>query len=139
MKILLFCLFSLLPLWGLAQQTPPAYQLSTHVLDISRGIPAPGVTVRLEKYDAAQKSWHAVAEQKTDAAGRIGDFLPTAGQKTPQTGMYKLTFLTQPYFAAQQQASFYPYIEVVFELKDGAHYHVPITLSAFGYTTYRGS
>ncbi|WP_084443214.1 hydroxyisourate hydrolase [Hymenobacter roseosalivarius] len=139
MKALLLCLLCLLPLLGLAQQTPPAYQLSTHILDISRGTPAPGVTVRLEKYDATKKAWGTVAEKKTDAAGRIGDFLPMAGQKTPHIGIYKLTFLTQPYFAARQQASFYPYIEVVFELTDGAHYHVPITLSAFGYSTYRGS
>ena len=139
MKILLFFLLSLLPLLGRAQQVPPAYQLSTHILDISRGTPAPGVTVRLEQYDAAQKTWRAVAEKQTDAAGRIGDFLPTAGRKTPYVGVYKLTFLTQPYFAARQQTSFYPYIDVVFELKDGAHYHVPITLSAFGYSTYRGS
>jgi 5-hydroxyisourate hydrolase len=121
-KILLFCLLSVLPLLGLAQQTPPAYQLSTHILDISRGQPAPGVRVRLEKYDAAKKSWTPVAEKQV-----------------PATGIYKLTFLTQPYFAARQQTSFYPYIDVVFELKDGAHYHVPITLSAFGYSTYRGS
>lgn len=139
MKTLLLCLLSFLPLLSVAQQTPPAYQLSTHILDISRGMPAPGVKVRLEKYDAAKKTWSAVAEKQTDAAGRVGDFLPTAGQKTPNTGLYKLTFLTQPYFAAQQQASFYPYIDVVFELKDGAHYHVPITLSAYGYSTYRGS
>jgi 5-hydroxyisourate hydrolase len=121
-KILLFCLLSVLPLLGLAQQTPPAYQLSTHILDISRGQPASGVRVRLEKYDAAKKSWTPVAEKQV-----------------PATGIYKLTFLTQPYFAARQQTSFYPYIDVVFELKDGAHYHVPITLSAFGYSTYRGS
>lgn len=139
MKTLIICLLSLLPLLGLAQQTPPAYQLSTHILDISRGQPAAGVTVRLEKYDAAKKTWSSVAEKQTDAAGRIGDFLPTAGQAAPSTGLYKLTFLTRPYFAARQQTSFYPYIDVVFELTDGAHYHVPITLSAFGYATYRGS
>ena len=140
MKTLLITLLSLLPLLGLAQQTPPpAYQLSTHILDISRGQPAPGVTVRLEKYDPTQKTWRAVAEKQTDAAGRIGDFLPTAGQAGGQRGIFKLTFLTKPYFAAQKQASFYPYIDVVFELTDGAHYHVPITLSAFGYATYRGS
>ncbi|TPG71919.1 hydroxyisourate hydrolase [Hymenobacter nivis] len=139
MKTLFIALLSLLPLLGLAQQTPPAYQLSTHILDISRGLPAPGVTVRLERYDVAKKTWSSVAEKQTDAAGRIADFLPTAGQKTPATGTYRLTFLTKPYFAAQQQTSFYPFIEVVFELTDGAHYHVPITLSAFGYSTYRGS
>lgn len=139
MKTLIIWLLSLLPLLSLAQQAPPAYQLSTHILDISRGQPVAGVTVRLQKYDAAKKTWSQVAEKQTDAAGRIGDFLPTAGQATPGTGLYKLTFLTQSYFAARQQASFYPFIDVVFELTDGAHYHVPITLSAFGYSTYRGS
>ncbi len=139
MKALIICLLTMLPLLGLAQAPPPAYQLSTHILDISQGKPAPGVLVRLEKYDAAKKAWSQVAEKTTDAAGRIGDFLPTAGQKTPATGIYKLIFLTKPYFTARQQTSFYPYIEVVFELADGAHYHVPITLSAFGYSTYRGS
>ncbi|SDY04116.1 hydroxyisourate hydrolase [Hymenobacter psychrophilus] len=142
MKTLLITLLGLLPLLSLAQQkpqTPPAYQLSTHILDISRGMPAPGVTVRLEKYDSAKKNWTAIGEKQTDAAGRIGDFLPTAGQSGVQQGLFKLTFLTKPYFATQKQESFYPYIEVVFELTDGAHYHVPITLSAFGYSTYRGS
>ncbi len=139
MKTLIICLLSLLPLLGLAQTTLPAYQLSTHILDIGQGKPAPGVLVRLEKYDAAKKTWSQVAEKQTDAAGRIGDFLPTAGQKTPATGIYKLVFMTKPYFAARHQTSFYPFIEVVFELADGAHYHVPITLSAFGYSTYRGS
>ncbi|SET69659.1 5-hydroxyisourate hydrolase [Hymenobacter actinosclerus] len=142
MKTLLITLLSLLPLLGLAQQkpqTPPAYQLSTHILDINQGLPAAGVTVRLEKYDPAKKTWMAVAEKTTDAAGRIGDFLPTAGKDGTQQGIFKLTFLTKPYFAAKKQESFYPYIEVVFELTDGAHYHVPITLSAFGYSTYRGS
>ena len=139
MKTFLIALLSLMPLLGFAQQTPPASQLSTHILDINRGQSAPGVTVRLEQYDPAQKTWRAVAEKQTDAAGRIGDFLPTAGQAGAQQGIFKLTFLTKPYFAAKQQQSFYPYIEVVFELTDGAHYHVPITLSAFGYSTYRGS
>lgn len=139
LKTLLICLLSLLPLLGRAQAAPPTYQLSTHILDIGQGQPAPGVTVRLARYDDAKKTWSPVAEKQTDAAGRIGDFLPTAGQKAAATGTYKLTFLTQPYFAARQQKSFYPFIEVVFELADGAHYHVPITLSAFGYSTYRGS
>ena len=138
LKTLLFCLLSLLPLLGVAQALP-AYQLSTHILDISQGKPAPGVTVRLEKYEAASQTWQPVAEKQTDAAGRIGDFLPTAGTKAGHPGLYKLTFLTRPYFAARQQSSFYPYIDIVFELTDGAHYHVPITLSAFGYSTYRGS
>ncbi|WP_400193188.1 hydroxyisourate hydrolase [Hymenobacter sp. B81] len=136
MKLLLTCLLALLPLLGRAQSS--AYQLSTHILNISTGAPAPGVTVRLAKLDPAKQTWATVGEKQTDAAGRVGDFLPARGP-AGSPGIYKLTFLTQPYFAAQQQPSFYPYIEVVFEIKDGAHYHVPITLSPFGYSTYRGS
>ncbi|WP_019948051.1 hydroxyisourate hydrolase [Hymenobacter aerophilus] len=142
MKTLLIALLSLLPLLGLAQQkpqTPPAYQLSTHILDINKGLPAPGVKVRLSKFNSAKKVWEVVAEKQTDDAGRISDFLPTAGQSGTQQGIFKLTFQTKPYFKAMQQESFYPFIEVVFELTNGAHYHVPITLSAFGYSTYRGS
>ena len=138
MKNIIICLLILLPLLSLAQATPAKNQLSTHILDISTGQPAPGVTVQLHKYNAAQKTWTAVAEKKTDAAGRIPDFLPSASAAgTP--GTYKLTFVTQPYFESKRQQSFYPFIEVVFEIKDGAHYHVPITLSAYGYSTYRGS
>lgn len=138
MKNIIICLLSLLPLWGLAQTAPAKNQLSTHILDISTGQPAPGVTVQLHQYNAAQKTWTAVAEKKTDAAGRIPDFLPSSSAAgTP--GTYKLTFVTQPYFERKHQKSFYPFIEVVFEIKDGAHYHVPITLSAYGYSTYRGS
>ncbi|OON67864.1 hydroxyisourate hydrolase [Hymenobacter sp. CRA2] len=136
MKAIFIVLLSLLPLLGLAQGSQ--HQLSTHILNISTGAPAPGVTVRLEKFDSAKKAWTTIDEKKTDAAGRIGNFLPAVGNPG-NTGIYKLTFLTQPYFEAQKQASFYPYIDVVFEIKDGAHYHVPITLSPFGYSTYRGS
>lgn len=142
MKCLLITLLSLLPLLGLAQQkpqNPPEYQLSTHILDINKGMPAPGVMVRLSKFNAAKKSWEIVAEKQTNDAGRINDFLPTAGKPGVQQGIFKLTFQTKPYFASKKQESFYPFIEVVFELTDGAHYHVPITLSAFGYSTYRGS
>lgn len=136
MKALLVGLLSLLPLLGLAQGS--SYQLSTHILDISSGSPAPQVAVRLHKYEPGSKTWTLVAEKKTDSAGRIADFLP-AGGAAGNPGVYKLTFLTQPYFAGKQQQSFYPYIDVVFEIKDGAHYHVPITLSPYGYSTYRGS
>jgi len=138
LRNILLCLLSLLPLLGLAQANPAKNQLSTHILDISTGQPAPGVTVQLHKYNAAQKTWTTVAEKKTDAAGRIPDFLPSTSAAGPP-GTYKLTFVTQPYFESKQQQSFYPFIEVVFEIKDGAHYHVPITLSPYGYSTYRGS
>ncbi|UZJ65512.1 hydroxyisourate hydrolase [Sphingobacterium sp. KU25419] len=60
-------------------------------------------------------------------------------QKNAVKGVYKLTFLVADYFKSKQVTSFYPFIEVVFEIKDNKHYHVPITLSPFGYSTYRGN
>lgn len=132
--------FLLLVLLGVTVGTLSAqtvYQLSSHILDISTGAPAPGVTIRLERL-SADSLWTPVAERQTDADGRVRDFLPvTPGQDN--RGIYKLVYLTRPYFTARGQQSFYPFIEVVFEVSDSSHYHVPITLSPFGYSTYRGS
>ena len=90
-SILLAVCFACFSLVGFGQSGN--YQLSSHILDISKGAPAAGVPIRLEKMDPAGKSW----------------------------------------------LSFYPFVEIVFEIKDNSHYHVPIALSAFGYSTYRGN
>ena len=112
------------------------YQLSSHILDIASGKPAAGVSVTLQIRDK-NDHWKTIDEKTTDANGRIKDFLPQTGNN--HAGIYKLTFHTKPYFKQLGQQSFYPFIEVVFELTDNEHYHVPITLSAFGYATYRGN
>ena len=112
------------------------YQLSSHILDVSKGMPATGVTIKLEKYNEQTKNWSFVDEKITDNNGRITDFLPS--EKT-NLGIYKLTYFTSDYFKKNNTESFYPFIEVVFQIKDANHYHVPITLSAFGYSTYRGN
>lgn len=112
------------------------FQLSSHILDITTGKPAADVRITLSKRDKNQ-NWIQVDEKITDANGRIKDFLKQEGKDN--TGIYKLTFHTSPYFSSLGQKSFYPFIEVVFELTDNEHYHVPITLSPFGYSTYRGS
>lgn len=114
----------------------PFYQLSSHILDISKGSPAPDVQVDLERL-TSEKQWVTVASEKTDSNGRISNFL-LAG-KTDNKGVYKLKFYTESYFFSQKLETFYPYIEIVFEIKDNKHYHVPITVSPFGYSTYRGS
>ncbi len=114
------------------------FQLSTHILDVSRGMPAAGVSIKLEKYNAESKLWTFVDEKKTDSNGRIPDFLP-AEKGNANTGIFKLIYYTNDYFKKDRIESFYPFIEVVFEIKDQNHYHVPITLSAYGYSTYRGS
>lgn len=136
MKKLSLLLFAFLCLIKLSIAQEPVYQLSSHILDITAGKPAANVKISLSKKDNNDQ-WLKVEEKFTDANGRIKDFLKQDGKS--HVGIYKLTFHTSPYFAANQQKSFYPFIEVVFELVDDAHYHVPITLSPFGYATYRGN
>ena len=112
------------------------YQLSSHILDVSKGTPASGVTIKLEKLVEQSNTWIKVDEKVTDKNGRITDFL---NADTSNFGIYKLTYFTKEYFEKDAIESFYPFIEVVFQIKDTNHYHVPITLSAFGYSTYRGN
>lgn len=85
-----------------------------------------------------KQNWTLIDEKTTDENGRVKDLLPQ-DKKSDNKGIYKLTFYTEPYFKLQNKESFYPFIEVVFEIKDNSHYHVPITLSPFGYSTYRGN
>ncbi|WP_242918003.1 hydroxyisourate hydrolase [Pontibacter liquoris] len=117
-----------------AQTTP--YQLSSHILDIATGMPAKGVPVELEKLDKKTQVWKQVDKKVTDENGRIKDFLPT---KNENEGVYRLRFLVADYFKSKKTESFYPFIEVVFQINDNDHYHVPITLSPYGYATYRGN
>ena len=112
------------------------YQLSSHILDISTGKPAPNVDVRLMKQ--VNGVWKLLDTKKTGADGRIGEFLPNQAN-VKNDGTYKLIFETSPYFSSHGEKSFYPYVEVNFNIEGDKHYHVPITLSAYGYSTYRGS
>ena len=113
------------------------YQLSSHILDISTGKPAPNVNVKLMMQEKTG-SWKLLNTQKTDNNGRIGNFLPNQ-DGVEHDGTYKLIFETTPYFRNQGLESFYPYVEVNFNIEGDNHYHVPITLSPYGYSTYRGS
>ena len=83
-------------------------------------------------------SWKLLNTEKTDEGGRVNDFLPNAGG-VDHDGTYKLIFETTPYFNKQGLKSFYPYVEVNFDIEGDNHFHVPITLSPYGYSTYRGS
>ena len=121
--------------FGNAQQNK--YQLSSYILDISKGLPAADVKISLHK-QSPNSQWQMVAEKYTDENGRVPNFLPKEAS-TDNIGVYKLTFFVEPYFQSQELDSFYPFIEVVFEIKDDKHYHVPITLSPYGYATYRGN
>jgi 5-hydroxyisourate hydrolase len=133
-KIIIAAMLYLVGNLSLAQAQ--TYQLSSHILDISTGLPAPEVPVKLAKWNEKDQIWTAVDQKNTDENGRIKDFLE---QSKFTTGIYKLTFLVADYFKSKNVTSFYPFIEVVFEIKDNKHYHVPITLSPFGYSTYRGN
>jgi 5-hydroxyisourate hydrolase len=101
--------------------------VSTHVLDAVRGVPARGVGVRLERVDGT-----LLAAGVTDGDGRIGDF---AGDVEP--GVYRLRFDVETYLATE---TFYPEVLVTFRVQDAAaKHHVPLLLSPFAYSTYRGS
>ncbi|MEU3309116.1 hydroxyisourate hydrolase [Nocardiopsis sp. NPDC055551] len=111
--------------------------VTTHILDAALGLPARNVPVRLEAAaDDARTSWKPVAEGRTDDDGRIPDF----GPDRLDAGYYRVVFDTGSYFTATGQKGFYPEVTIVFDLADeDAHYHVPLLLSPFAYSTYRGS
>jgi len=111
-------------------------QITTHVLDTSLGRPVAGVPVTLE-IQAGNGAWTELSRGATDADGRLRHLL-AEGTLKPAT--YRLTFETKEYFRAQHKGGFYPHVSVVFEVRDAAeHFHVPLLLSPYGYSTYRGS
>lgn len=110
--------------------------ITTHVLDTSRGRPAAGMAVVVERQ--ADGNWIEIARGQTNADGRIMNLL--AEQAPLAAGVYRLRFATGPYFTAQGVRGFYPEVIVVVQIDEPAgHYHVPLLLSPFGYSTYRGS
>jgi 5-hydroxyisourate hydrolase len=110
--------------------------ITTHILDTSRGRPAAGVAVVLELEGA--QGWRVLGRGAADADGRVRDLLPADFKLAP--GTYRLTFQTGDYFEAQHVESFYREVTISFIVRDTqAHYHVPLLLSPYGYTTYRGS
>ncbi|XP_073440120.1 blastomere cadherin-like isoform X2 [Dendrobates tinctorius] len=111
--------------------------LSTHVLNTAQGIPAKGLTITLSKLDASKTKWAQVSRSVTNEDGRCPGLL----RGEPLTaGTFQLRFDTKDYWKQLQQDSFYPYVEVVFTISDPKQkYHVPLLLTPFSYTTYRGS
>jgi 5-hydroxyisourate hydrolase len=109
--------------------------ITTHVLDTARGLPAHGVPIVLEH--ATDDGWVLVGSATTDADGRARDLV--AEGTALVDGRYRLTFDTGQYFRTVGDAAFYPEVVVVFTVAGGGHHHVPLLLSPFGYSTYRGS
>jgi 5-hydroxyisourate hydrolase len=111
--------------------------VSTHILDITLGRPAKDVFVRLERRESSG-AWRPLASALTDQNGRCAQLLATDHALEP--GLYRLAFETAGYFAAQKMDGLYPLVEVTFQVRQGEqHFHIPLLLSAHGYTTYRGS
>ena len=111
--------------------------ITTHVLDLVAGGPVAGLSVRLARR-TDDGGWDPLGAAVTDEDGRVREWRG-AGEELPP-GQYRLTFLTGPHFVERNVDAFYPEVSVVFLVADaGEHHHVPLLLSPFGYTTYRGS
>lgn len=110
--------------------------LSVHVLNLQDGLPSPGVKVLLEKQDG--NHWTELSRGTTNEQGRIPALYPEG--KTLDKGNYRVTFKTGEWFTAQKTATFFPEVPVVFAV-DGTvpHYHIPLLLSPYGFSTYRGN
>jgi len=109
--------------------------ISTHVLDTSRGQPARGIRVMLER-EVSAGTWAQAGQGVTDSNGRVGQLFENGESLKP--GLYKLAFFVDDYFGAEPH--FFPEVTVQFLVRDpSVHYHIPLLLSPYGYTTYRGS
>nr|XP_025124372.1 transthyretin isoform X2 [Bubalus bubalis] len=116
---------------------PGSSPLTTHVLDTASGLPAQGLYLRLSRLEDCGQQWTELKKSCTDRDGRCPGLLPPGQMKA---GTYKLSFDTKGYWQKRGQESFYPYVEVVFTITNETHkFHVPLLLSPWSYTTYRGS
>lgn len=136
--------------YGVLRQAASAMSrspITTHVLDTARGCPASNVKICIEQLQsgsfkvsgslATDLIPQVLSEKCTNSDGRIADLLPPGSL---QIGMYKMTFYTKDYYQAIGMECFYPEVSVMFEIKSIAeHYHVPLLVSPYGYSTYRGS
>ena len=117
-----------------------ASPITTHVLDTSRGCPASGIPVELFRVGGKddQPGFLRLGKAETDSNGRIADGLIRASDFVP--GIYRIEFDTQRYFDSVGTEAFFPKVNILFRVApDNEHYHVPLLLSPFGYSTYRGS
>ncbi len=117
-------------------------QITSHVLDTSRGKPASGIKVSLFQLDKItandQQHWLQIGQGITNKDGRVSD-LVSSDDRLP-AGSYRVNFAIASYFDGFKEQAFYPYVDIVFNINsEGDHYHIPLLLSAFGYSTYRGS
>lgn len=110
--------------------------ITTHVLDTSIGRPAAGVRIRLQTREGSDH-FKTIGEGSTDADGRLRTLL---GEQPLRNGSYRLIFDIKAYFAQTDRETFFPEATITFEITDASqHYHVPLLVSPYGYSTYRGS
>jgi 5-hydroxyisourate hydrolase len=110
--------------------------LSVHVLNLETGTPSAGINVMLERH--ANKGWEPLAQGTTNEQGRIAELFPTGSSL--EKGEYRVTFKTGEYYERTGRESFFPEIPVIFQVKQtNQHYHIPLLLSPYGFSTYRGS
>lgn len=115
--------------------SPRKSPITTHVLDTASGAPGAGIPIALERQ--IQGQWKILGRGETDRQGRLDSLHP---QTALEAGIYRLIFDTGAYFQARGQKTFFPRVEVTFQIeKTDEHYHVPLLLSPFGFSTYRGS
>jgi 5-hydroxyisourate hydrolase len=111
-------------------------QITTHVLDTAIGRPAAGIEVTLSRKEPG--TWQPIATGRTNEDGRVANLL--AADSRLEAGIYRMRFATGAYLEGREAPPFYPFVDVVFALDgSGEHYHIPLLLSPFGYSTYRGS
>jgi len=110
-------------------------QITTHVLDTSLGKPGQGIPAVLKSFNESEQG-EEISRGVTNQDGRIPDLV---NDLNLDQGIYELTFEVGEYFQSRNQESFYPRVSILFTITDGEHYHVPLLLSPFGYSTYRGS
>ncbi|MCF6361632.1 MAG: hydroxyisourate hydrolase [Cyclobacteriaceae bacterium] len=111
-------------------------QITTHVLDTALGKPAEGIKIILQR-PKGDNEWEDIASGVTNSDGRIAQFMEKDQVIAP--GIYRMFFETKAYFKKLGIKGFYPEVPVIFEITDTEHYHIPLLLSPFGYSTYRGS
>lgn len=110
--------------------------ISTHILDVARGKPAADVPVTLEQL--RDGAWHRVGEGRTDADGRVKSLLPAGAAL--EAGTFRASFAILAYVQEHHAKGFYPEVSITFLVENPAeHFHVPLLLSPWGYSTYRGS
>ncbi len=120
---------------GLTDSADMSSHLTTHALDTSVGIPAGGMLIALKGFYNGE--WKPMSLGITNSDGRIPDVI--APGKKLEEGAYKMVFNTEQYFKNTGQQGFYPEVAIEFKVMDERHYHIPLLINPFGYTTYRGS